>query len=39
MKTTTKLLLAVAALAWGGLASAAVHAPANSAITNTASVT
>lgn len=32
------LTLAVAALGYGGLASAAVHAPANSAITNTATV-
>ena len=32
------LALAAAALAWGGLASAAVHAPANSIISNTATV-
>lgn len=38
-KTTTHLLLTAAALAWGAIASAAVHAPANSAISNTASVT
>ena len=35
----TTLLLAAAALAFGGLASAATHAPANSSITNTAAVT
>jgi len=39
LRTFRALALTAAALAWSGLAAAAVHAPANSSISNTASVT